>query len=86
MKKSCITYEGSTIEELRADFEAGVDSYLESCKANGLSPDKPFSGSLNIRIPSETHSRIALIVEKRGTSINAFIKDAIEEKLEAVTD
>jgi predicted HicB family RNase H-like nuclease len=32
MKKSCITYEGSTIDELKADFEAGVDSYLDCRK------------------------------------------------------
>lgn len=27
--KDLIVYEGDTIDELRADFEAGVDSYLQ---------------------------------------------------------
>ncbi|MCC8112828.1 MAG: hypothetical protein LIP03_02305 [Bacteroidales bacterium] len=29
LSKECILYEGETLAELRADFEAGVDSYLE---------------------------------------------------------
>ena len=32
-KKVLILYEGNTIDELRKDFEEGVDSYLEGCKA-----------------------------------------------------
>lgn len=29
MSKDLITYEGQTLDELRKDFEDGVDSYLE---------------------------------------------------------
>lgn len=28
--KDLIAYEGKTVAELRADFEAGIDSYIES--------------------------------------------------------
>ncbi|MDR3218666.1 MAG: type II toxin-antitoxin system HicB family antitoxin [Dysgonamonadaceae bacterium] len=84
MKKSCILYEGNTIDELKADFEAGVDSYLEHCERKGMKPDKPHSGTLNIRIPSEIHGKIAMISEKTGISINAFIRDSIEKRLEQV--
>jgi predicted HicB family RNase H-like nuclease len=82
MKKSCILYEGNTIDELKADFEAGIDSYLEHCERKGLKPDKPYSGSLNIRIPSEIHGKIARISENMGISINAFVRDSIEKQLE----
>ena len=84
MKKSCILYEGNTIDELKEDFEAAIESYLDRCQREGIQPDKPYSGSLNIRIPSEIHSRIAMIAEKTGTSINAFIRDSIERRLEHV--
>ena len=36
MSKALILYEGDTLEELRKDFENGVDSYLEACKADGV--------------------------------------------------
>ena len=44
MSKDLILYEGNTIDELRADFEAGVESYLAGCLADGVEPRKPYSG------------------------------------------
>ena len=32
MSKDLITYEGQTLDELRKDFEDGVDSYLSGTK------------------------------------------------------
>ena len=77
MNKNLINYEGKTVEELKADFEAGIDLYLESCKERGVKPQKPYSGSLNIRIPSEIHSQLALKAQMTGRSINAIIKDVL---------
>jgi predicted HicB family RNase H-like nuclease len=84
MTKDSITYEGTTLDELKKDFENGIESYIEGCKEMGIAPRKAYNGVLNIRIPSEIHSKIALIAESRGTSINAFIRDSIEKRLEAV--
>ncbi len=77
MNKNVITYEGKTVEELKADFEAGIDLYLENCQERGIKPQKPYSGSLNIRIPSELHSQLALKAQMTGRSINAIIKDLL---------
>jgi len=48
MSKDLILYEGNTIDELRADFEAGIESYLAGCLADGIEPRKPYSGILSI--------------------------------------
>ena len=77
MNKNVISYEGKTIEELKVDFVSGIDIYLESCKERNVKPQKPYSGSLNIRIPSEVHSQLALKAQMTGRSINAIIKDMI---------
>jgi predicted HicB family RNase H-like nuclease len=82
MKKSCILYEGNTLDELKADFKAGIDSYLDTCSANGIKPEKPFSGSINIRISPEIHGKVAMSAERSGISINAFIRRAIEHEIE----
>jgi len=81
MSKNVITYEGKTVEELKADFEAGIDLYLEICKERGIKPQKPYSGSLNIRIPSEVHSQLAIQAQMTGHSINAIIKDQLTNRL-----
>ena len=81
MSKALILYEGNTLEELRKDFEDGVDSYLEACKEDGVEPAKPYSGRLNLRMSSELHSRLAAVVAATGTTINDFINKAIKNEL-----
>ena len=85
MSKALILYEGQTLEELRKDFEAGVDSYLEGCKADGVEPAKPYSGRLNLRMSSELHSLVAAFVAASGTTINDFINKAITNELKHVS-
>jgi predicted HicB family RNase H-like nuclease len=84
MSKDLILYEGNTVQELEEDFKAAIDSYIESCEEMGIAPRKSYNGVLNIRIPSEIHRKIAKIAENEGISINAFIKDSIENRLKAV--
>ena len=43
---TCITYEGA------------VDDYLQYCEEHQIQPRKSFSGSLNIRISPDMHSKI----------------------------
>lgn len=80
--KALILYEGNTIDELRKDFEEGIDSYLEGCKEDGVEPVKPFSGKLNLRMTSELHARVAAFAASTGMTINDFINKAIVNELE----
>jgi len=79
MSKDAITYEGTTVEELRADFETAVDHYLATCAANGTEPRKSYTGILNIRISPDVHGQLASLAQKFGTSINSVIKTAIAD-------
>ena len=84
MSKALILYEGQTLDELRKDFEEGIDSYIEGCKADGIEPAKPYSGKLNLRMSSELHSKVAAFVASTGITINDFINRAIKNELEKV--
>jgi predicted HicB family RNase H-like nuclease len=57
---------------------------MEGCSELGIQPRKSFNGILSIRIPSEMHGRVATIAENTGTTINAFIRESIEKRLEAI--
>ena len=83
-KEICITYEGTTADELYNDFKAGIDHYLDYCHRKEIKPKKSFNGVLNIRIPAEIHCRIAMYAESNGTSINSFIRNSIEKQLDVV--
>jgi predicted HicB family RNase H-like nuclease len=41
MNEDLILYEGKSIDELQTDFEAGIESYFESCMEMGIEPHKP---------------------------------------------
>lgn len=81
MSKDVIGYEGVTIDELKLDFESGVDAYLESCRTRGLEPRKAYSGTLNVRLNPEIHTKIANMAQETGITINAYIKNALENVL-----
>lgn len=76
-----VNFEGESVKELKAAFENAVNDYLAYCEAEGLSPDKKYSGILNIRIPPAIHSRIAILAQEAGTTINGYIKNALENQL-----
>jgi len=81
LTKDCITYEGNTVEELENDFMNAIESYLEGCNELGIKPRKGYNGILSIRIPADIHGKIAMISEHSGISINAFIRDSIERRI-----
>lgn len=83
--RGLISYEGQNVDELEQDFRAGIDEYLEVCKEKGIEPQKSFTGAFNVRIPSDTHVQAVLKAQELGINLNAFVKSAIEEKLQTTS-
>ena len=81
MMKDGITYEGATVEELTKDFEGAVDDYLQMCEDKGITPRKPYTGVLNVRLGPEIHGSAARAASQQGITINAFIKNAVARTL-----
>jgi predicted HicB family RNase H-like nuclease len=75
--KDVITFQGSSVAELRRAFKDSIDDYLAFCKERGEEPDKPFSGKFILRIPKELHRKIYIKSIKSGQSINNFITDQL---------
>lgn len=78
--RSLISFEGTDVISLRKAFEESIDDYLETCKENGIEPEKPYKGSLNIRIGSKLHRKLYLLAHQKRMSINAIIKKALEHQ------
>lgn len=74
-----ISYEGSSVDEILEDFEGAVDDYLASCQERGIEPAKPYSGKLNLRMPSELHAAIAVAASSAGSTINEFINRSMAD-------
>jgi predicted HicB family RNase H-like nuclease len=76
-----ITYESPDVAGVNAAFETAVDRYLEFCAEVGDKPEKPFSGSFNIRISQTLHREAVISADNAGISLNRWVEDAIRERL-----
>lgn len=76
-----ISFEGSTVKELKAAFEEAVEDYIDLCQLNGKEPEKAYKGSFNIRINPQLHKQVAQKALIEGKSLNQYIEDAIEKKV-----
>ncbi|RDL44781.1 type II toxin-antitoxin system HicB family antitoxin [Marinomonas piezotolerans] len=77
-----VNYEGTTLEELEAEFRLAVDDYLETCAEIGKAPEKTMSGTFNVRVGADLHKKAAKAALKESKSINDIVKTALTYYLE----
>jgi predicted HicB family RNase H-like nuclease len=78
-----ISYGGESLVELEENFRSALDGYLNLCAEKGISADKPFSGTFNVRIGEQRHKQCALHAAKYDISINEVIAMAVDKFFEA---
>jgi predicted HicB family RNase H-like nuclease len=83
--RDMVTYEGSDVDSLEANFKAAIEEYLAFCEAEGKTPDRPFKGSFNVRVGADLHKRAALFAEEHHQKLNHVVSQALETFL-AVED
>ena len=77
--KATLHFAGKTVVELKTAFKDTIEDYKDWCKLEGKEPEKPYSGTLSLRIPPDLHRRIASKAAQQGKSINTVIGEALEK-------
>lgn len=77
--KPLVSYEGDTVAQLEEHFREAVDDYLETCKQKNAEVEKPCKGSLNVRLGSDLHMKVALAAKEKSVSLNEWIKTRLEK-------
>jgi len=77
---------GQTREEVLANLKDALASYIATSLDNNMEIPEPFKmkdfkGSITYRTSKERHYRLTKQAKLYGKSINAFIDEAIGEKL-----
>ncbi|MCL2440188.1 MAG: type II toxin-antitoxin system HicB family antitoxin [Treponema sp.] len=77
---------GKTREEVLSNLKEALTSYVKTSIDNDMQIPEPlkindFKGSITYRTSKERHYRLAKQAKLYGKSINAFIDEAIGEKL-----
>lgn len=81
-----VTYEASSPADLRKEFEAAVDDYLDTCASLSKEPLRPFRGLFNVRVSSPLHRAAAVRAAADGVSLNDVVVRALDAFLNVRAD
>ncbi len=76
--RDVITFQGTSVGELRDAFKVSVDEYLRVCEEMGREPDKPFSGKILLRVNPEIHRAAFATASAEGKSLNSWLAETVE--------
>lgn len=77
--RDIISFEGSTVVKLRAEFEAAINDFLRDCAERGIAPEKPASGKIMLRVPPEIHAAATVAAQASGKSLNQWATEALRD-------
>jgi len=80
--RDVITFQGSTVAEIKKAFKESIDDYLNFCKERNEEPEKPFSGKFNLRIEPELHRQVYIAAKQNQISLNQWIAEAIKHHIQ----
>src|SRR5258708_5755036 len=76
--RDVITFQGTSVTELRKALKDSIDDYLAFCAERGEQPDKPFSGQFVTRISPGLHRNITAAASISGQSLHSCVREQLE--------
>jgi predicted HicB family RNase H-like nuclease len=76
--RDIITFQGRSTKELKKSFAETVAFYEKDCAAEGIEPEKPFTGKLLLRLPPDLHRAAVEASAAAGMSLNKWIAEQVE--------
>ena len=72
-----VDFYADSVAALRVEFAKSVDAYLEVCAEKGITPEKSFSGNLNLRLGPSVHAIASLRASHLELSLNTHIRQLV---------
>jgi predicted HicB family RNase H-like nuclease len=79
--KDVITFQSDSAHDLKQAFIDSIEDYLAFCKERNESPEKPFSGKFNLRIPPDLHREAYVVARQSGKSLNSWVCDVLRHAI-----
>ena len=81
--RAIVGFHADTVAGLKKAFRAAVENYIDVARQRGEQPEKPFSGRMMLRLPSQLHARVNSAAERSGISVNQWATQALEQAAQA---
>jgi len=72
-----VSFEGSSVKELKKAFKEAVEDYLDACIEVGKTSEKTYKGTFNVRVPVTLHKEASLFAAIHNITLNEFVKTAL---------
>lgn len=72
-----ISYEGTSLKELKDDFANAIEDYLDLCKTLNKEPEKPYNGLLPIKISPALHQKLDIYSHIHQQPVDVIVEEAI---------
>lgn len=79
--RDIIGFHGKTVAELRKACAEAIDDYLADCAERGITPPRPASGKVLLRIPPELHAEAIRAAQLSGESLNQWATEALQRAI-----
>lgn len=77
--RDIVSFHAETVSGLEKAFKESVNDYLKACAELGQSPNKPVSGNLMLRVPTDVHAKAIEAAELSGVSLNVWAADVLRQ-------
>ncbi|MBC3346875.1 type II toxin-antitoxin system HicB family antitoxin [Pseudomonas sp. SWRI196] len=81
--RDIISFHADSVTELRSEFASAIEDYLADCAEQGVSPEKPASGKVMLRIRPEVHAAATIAAQAAGKSLNQWADEVFERAAHA---
>ncbi|GLH32428.1 MULTISPECIES: type II toxin-antitoxin system HicB family antitoxin [Pseudomonas] len=77
--RDIISFHASSVPELHEAFRHALEDYLADCAEQGITPEKPASGKVMLRIRPEIHAAASVAARAAGKSLNQWADEVFEQ-------
>lgn len=81
--RTIVSFHSATVVGLHKELRRAVDDYLEACRERGITPEKPVSGKVLLRLPAEVHGAAMVAAHAAGKSLNQWATEVLREATHA---
>ncbi len=77
--RDIISFHSRSVPELHEAFRDALEDYLADCAEQGITPEKPASGKVMLRIRPEVHAAASVAARAAGKSLNQWADEVFEQ-------
>ncbi|MDM3885461.1 type II toxin-antitoxin system HicB family antitoxin [Pseudomonas sp. BCRC 81390] len=77
--RDIISFHARSVPELHEAFRDALEDYLADCAEQGITPEKPASGKIMLRIRPEVHAAASIAARAAGKSLNQWADEVFEQ-------